>query len=56
MEAELSPGTYRLLLIMDWKDAKQIYDVNVSYYGSEKIKLSRKNFKDDPNLIGEVMI
>jgi len=39
MEVDLPPGTYRLLIIMDW--ISQIYDVNISYYGREKVELTR---------------
>lgn len=35
LEVDLIPGTYRLLVAMDWKNANNIYDVNVSYYGKE---------------------
>lgn len=53
MEVDLPPGTYRLLIIMDW--ISQIYDVNISYYGREKVELTRQNCKYDKNLIAKLM-
>lgn len=53
MEVDLNPGIYRLLVIMDW--VSQVYDVNISYYGREKVELTRKNCKHDKNFIADLM-
>ncbi len=55
IEVELNPGIYRAVVIMDWINSK-IYDVNISYYGSEKIEIVRIPYKNEPNFLAEAMV
>ena len=55
MEVNLNPGRYCVLLLMDWKNDTH-YDVNVSYYGREKVHFSRIDYKLAPNVISNSLI
>ena len=53
LEMDLEPGEYIVIGSLDWKN--NVYDVNLSFYGSSSIKFERNRYKETPDVLNDIL-